>query len=135
MLLNVSPVLPGTLLRSVIEEIYRQLAICERQAVADEVVRRFASHHRDRATVLRLLATAQRLLPELKAGAAPLEQDVTAPTLVVWGEEDRMLPAGNAQLVRELIPHARVELLAGCGHCPQIERPQKVAELLLSLTG
>jgi pimeloyl-ACP methyl ester carboxylesterase len=134
MLLNLSPVLPGALLRSVIEEIYRQLAICEQPAVADEVVRRFASHHRDRATVLSFLATAQRLLPELKQ-SLPLEGDITAPTLVVWGEADRMLPAGNAQLVRELVPHARVELLAGCGHCPQIERPQKIAELLLSVTG
>jgi pimeloyl-ACP methyl ester carboxylesterase len=50
--------------------------------------------------------------------------------LVVWGERDRMVFSKGAERIVEALPDTRVELLPKCGHCPQIEEPDRLAELL-----
>lgn len=41
-----------------------------------------------------------------------------------------MLPVRNASLVCAQVPHARLEVIDRCGHCPQVERPRLTARLL-----
>ena len=48
---------------------------------------------------------------------------IRAPALVLWGAEDRLLPATSAEDFRRHIPGAQVELIPGCGHIPQLEQP------------
>jgi 3-oxoadipate enol-lactonase len=55
---------------------------------------------------------------------------IDAPTLVVHGTEDQMLPAANGELIARLIPGARLELLDGIGHMFWWEQPQRGAELV-----
>jgi pimeloyl-ACP methyl ester carboxylesterase len=55
---------------------------------------------------------------------------IHAPTLVVHGTEDRMLPVVNGKLIARLIPGARLELLHGVGHMFWWEQPQRSAELV-----
>jgi pimeloyl-ACP methyl ester carboxylesterase len=50
--------------------------------------------------------------------------DVRRPALVVWGEADRLLPR-ESLAVFSAIPGARVERLAGVGHVPQMEAPER----------
>ena len=56
---------------------------------------------------------------------------VTAPTLVVWGREDRLVPLVYGERYRDRIPGARLEVLPRCGHLPAIERPAELAEVAL----
>jgi len=58
-----------------------------------------------------------------------LEQ-ISAPTLVIHGTDDQMLPAVNGELVASLIPDARLELLDGVGHLFFWEQPERAAELI-----
>lgn len=61
----------------------------------------------------------------------PLYDRITAPTLVIWGEDDRWIPpARGAELARR-IPGARLELLANAGHLVQEDRPDELVRLLL----
>lgn len=55
---------------------------------------------------------------------------IAAPTLVVHGTFDRMIPAANGELIASLIPGARLELLAGVGHMFWWEQPERSAELI-----
>jgi len=48
---------------------------------------------------------------------------IRAPVLILWGAEDRLLPATSAEDFRRHIPGAQVELIPGCGHIPQLEQP------------
>jgi len=57
---------------------------------------------------------------------------ISAPTLVVHGSVDRILPVANAHAIAERIPGARLEILEGVGHLFWWERPQRSAELLLA---
>lgn len=53
--------------------------------------------------------------------------EVTAPTLILHGTEDAVVDPGNAALLGERIPGARVELFSGCGHLFFWEQPERFA--------
>ena len=55
---------------------------------------------------------------------------ISAPTLVIHGDEDQMLGVANARHIASLIPGARLEILERCGHIFWWERPQETAALV-----
>jgi pimeloyl-ACP methyl ester carboxylesterase len=56
--------------------------------------------------------------------------EIEAPTLVIHGDEDQMLPVSNAKAIAAAIPNARLEILEGVGHMFWIEEPARSAALL-----
>lgn len=60
----------------------------------------------------------------------PLLARITAPTLLLWGDKDAMIPISNAQDYVAAMPNARLVTLPGIGHLPQEEAP---AESLVKL--
>lgn len=54
---------------------------------------------------------------------APRLRSITAPTLLLWGERDQMIPIANAQDYLRLMPNARLVRLPGMGHVPFEESP------------
>ena len=124
-----SPVpVPQAALRRAVGSTYRVLAFASPRKADEAVVGAFTTHFGSRRDVIRLLATGRRVLPELRA---PYKlADVRCPVLVVWGERDRMVSHSGAEQIVAALPRTRVELLPRCGHCPQIEEPDRLAELL-----
>ncbi len=59
---------------------------------------------------------------------------LAAPTLVIHGTEDRMIPVANGRLIAETVPGARLEVLEGVGHLFFWERAAQAAELIGSHT-
>jgi pimeloyl-ACP methyl ester carboxylesterase len=45
------------------------------------------------------------------------------PTLVLWGDRDRIFPLAGGRALCRAIPNARLEVLPRCGHVPPTERP------------
>jgi pimeloyl-ACP methyl ester carboxylesterase len=127
-LLSLPTPLPELAVRTVVGRVYTVLAFAEPAKVPEGVVSMFTSHHRDRETVSGYLATARRLLPEL-ADAFRLHR-VRCPVLLIWGTRDRMVSHSGAERVSAALPNTAVELIEGCGHCPQLEATARVAELL-----
>jgi pimeloyl-ACP methyl ester carboxylesterase len=59
-----------------------------------------------------------------------LEQ-VKAPTLIAWGDKDRLLPMDrHANRFRREIPGVRFEVMRGLGHTPMWDDPGRIAELI-----
>ena len=56
--------------------------------------------------------------------------EITAPTLVIHGTADQMLPAGNGEAIAATIPGARYVPLEGVGHMFWVEQPERSAELV-----
>ncbi|MBI2941684.1 MAG: alpha/beta fold hydrolase [Chloroflexi bacterium] len=56
--------------------------------------------------------------------------EIAAPTLILWGDRDPVIPVAHAHIAARHIPNARLVILPGCGHCPQLERPEEVNRLL-----
>ena len=52
------------------------------------------------------------------------------PTMVIWGDQDRIIPVEHGYAVHEARPGSRLEVLAGVGHFPHVERPGDVVDLI-----
>jgi pimeloyl-ACP methyl ester carboxylesterase len=53
----------------------------------------------------------------------PLLRRIQAPTLLLWGEKDAMIPIANAADYLRELPHGKLTRLPGLGHVPQEEAP------------
>ena len=85
-----------------------------------EEVRLIAPHAKDELMGLanRNFAAARSLLPSLVAAARFTPPAVEAPTLLVWGAQDRLVPPVAMQAWLELLPQAESLLLEQAGHGP-----------------
>lgn len=52
------------------------------------------------------------------------------PTLIVWGDQDPIIPLRHGIDAHEAIPGSRLEILEGCGHFPHVEEPLRFVEVL-----
>lgn len=52
------------------------------------------------------------------------------PTLIVWGDQDRIIPVQHAHDAHDAIPGSRLEIFEGCGHFVHAEEPRRFATLL-----
>ena len=53
----------------------------------------------------------------------------TVPTLIVWGQQDRLIPPVYAEEYKRLLPSAEVAYIDQCGHDPTIEQPAEFARV------
>ena len=67
-------------------------------------------------------------LPHLLGG-------VQAPALVVCGAEDRVVPPSAGEIYARRLANARLEMVAGCGHCVEMEQPGRLAQLVTDFIG
>ncbi len=58
---------------------------------------------------------------------APLSATLSAPTLILWGANDEILPAGGARILQQAIARNRVVIIPECGHLPMLEKPRVTA--------
>ncbi|HEY2258431.1 MAG TPA: alpha/beta fold hydrolase [Solirubrobacteraceae bacterium] len=52
------------------------------------------------------------------------------PSLIVWGQRDRIIPVAHAQPAHQGMPGSRLELFEGAGHFPQLDDPLRFARTL-----
>ena len=74
-------------------------------------------------------AIVDRMGQQVLVDPVPLLRTITVPTLLLWGEQDAMIPFRNSADYLAALPHARLQALPGVGHLPQEEAPQTVAIL------
>lgn len=97
------------------DEIARSVALGGQPGMADFTLQ-----------MVRSLGTWRGVRPEWRA---QLARDVTRtprPTLIVWGEEDRVLPVSHMEEARRVFPDAECVRYPRTGHAPQLERPEDV---------
>ena len=58
----------------------------------------------------------------LRDDVRPLLPRISAPTLVVWGARDTLVPLAHGRRMRGKIPNARLLVLEGAGHNPMVDR-------------
>lgn len=75
-------------------------------------------------------ATGKFIWPIPDKGLKKRIHRVKAPTLIVWGKEDRLVPPVYADEFSRRIAGARVQTVDGAGHAPQLEQPEKVARMV-----
>lgn len=91
------------------------------------------------ATIRELVEIALKASPEILltqereldwAAIPPLLHTVTAPTLLIHGDGDVPVPVSLAQAIADAMPDARVHVVPGGGHRPDIRTPERVNPLI-----
>jgi pimeloyl-ACP methyl ester carboxylesterase len=131
--------LPHKLRRGIVE---RQLwsMFCDPDAldpsVADVVVDEFQRHYSSAGARVAFYASARNIYldrPFGDGGFYPRLAGLQPPALFVWGTHDKLIPAGFRRHVAEALPGAEQVVLDGCGHVPQVERPEQTVGMLRRL--
>jgi pimeloyl-ACP methyl ester carboxylesterase len=86
-------------------------------------------------------ANRQAFLCTMRAVIDPGGQSVSAmdrlylaahmPTLIVWGDKDKIIPPMHADKAHEAMPNSRLAVMEGVGHYPHAEDPVRFAEILV----
>ena len=99
----------------------------------------FLKEHENLALELELKGsrfTTSETIARHGAAAAAFElherlPSISAPTLIVHGAEDPIVPAKNGEILATCIPHSEYIELKDVGHLPAVERPLEVADCVL----
>jgi pimeloyl-ACP methyl ester carboxylesterase len=71
-------------------------------------------------------------LPQWESDFARRLPALSKPTLILWGDHDRLFPPKVAHEMQALIPHSTLHMIPNAGHIPQWEQPRLVNEYLLA---
>jgi pimeloyl-ACP methyl ester carboxylesterase len=128
-LLLSSPVpLPEFVVRDAVARVYRVLAFADPRGADPAVVASFTRHLRSQRDLAAVLEIGHRLFGEL---SDPFRLDqVRCPVLLIWGDRDRMVYSTGADRVLREVPGSQIEVIEHCGHCPQLEATERLADLL-----
>jgi abhydrolase domain-containing protein 6 len=75
---------------------------------------------------------------DLAAAPLALEREIEGlpvPTLIVWGDHDRLVDVSGAAILKSVLPKAEVVVLPDVGHIPMVEQPEESAKAFLRFRG
>ena len=101
----------------------------DRRFLYRRVNQRVWSSGQRRAYLSTLRQVARWTVREQRDWAQRLPQ-LAAPTLVIWGEQDQIMPVENAHALLQIKPSATLVVVPGVGHLPHQERPQAVLQAI-----
>ena len=108
---------PRFMAKSSVENVYSDKAL-----ITEELV--------DRYFELTLREGNRQALADRMTGMEDLStvseiKTITQPTLILWGEEDHLIPLANAHLFHTNLPNDTLVVLKNSGHVPMEENPNK----------
>src|SRR6266545_2872065 len=77
----------------------------------------------------------RQVMAGMRFDAARRVHAISAPTLVIHGADDQVVPVANAPLLAQEIPNAQVRIIAGAGHLVFIERAAQVNQAIIEFLG
>lgn len=116
----------GLLIESVLKEIVHDPAL-----LTPAVIER-SNRNRQRPGTIRPIMAVRENLPLWESGFATRIGAVTHPTLVIWGEEDRVFPIAVGEELHQAIKGSRFTRIPNAGHIPQWEQPDLVNQSLIA---
>lgn len=108
---------PALITKELVESSYQLAALPKAQKYFLSTLREFANFCGQRAE--NILSIVDNLAT------------ITAPTLILWGQQDRILPVTHAHVAQGRIPNAELHILNPCGHLLQLERSEEFNAFVL----
>jgi len=63
---------------------------------------------------------------------APLLKEIKLPTLIIWGERDKMTPLEDGYLMSQEINGSSLRIVPNAGHALNLEKPEELAEIIIN---
>jgi pimeloyl-ACP methyl ester carboxylesterase len=89
-------------------------------------VRVYAEHLKKPGAKQTILQTARQVIPSDIEGLSQKYSQIATPTLILWGEEDELVPLSMGQRLHIAIPDSKLMVFENIGHAPQEEHPAGV---------
>lgn len=115
----------GVMIESVLKEI-----VYDPSLLTPAVIER-SNRNRQRPGVIPPLMTVRDTLPLWESGFAKRIGEIDHPTLIVWGEEDRVFPVSVGEDLQRTIKRSSLVRIPKAGHIPQWERPDLVNQAMI----
>ncbi len=71
------------------------------------------------------MTTLEKVRPHVPLDLTAELPSLLVPTLILWGQNDQIIPVSYAHEFARLIPNASLRIIQNCGHLPQIEKPEE----------
>jgi 3-oxoadipate enol-lactonase len=118
--------------RYMYEKIFGEAFVTAAGAERLETMRQnFHQRYHDRTTALIRLTEAQDPFFAALAARIPEYRAITAPALVVAGDEDRVMAPKVQKKITSILPNSRFEVIENAGHVVYLEQPDRFFELIL----
>ena len=91
-----------------------------------------SNRNRQRPGLIKPILSARENLPLWESGFARRIEEIVHPTLVIWGEEDRVFPIAVGEELHQTIERSQFIRIPQAGHIPQWERPNVVNQELIT---
>jgi pimeloyl-ACP methyl ester carboxylesterase len=85
---------------------------------------------RTRQAFLRTLRSVVDYRGQAVSALTKLHVAAQLPTVLIWGDHDRIIPVAHAYAAHDALEGSRLEVLEGIGHFPHVEAPAAVADIL-----
>lgn len=121
---------PEIVVREIVGRVYRAMVFARPGGIDPSAISSFTRHVASKRDVVRILGTGHSLVAELRDNPFRLER-IGCPVLLVWGELDRMVYSSGSERVLQAVMDSEMVVIGDCGHCPQVECPDRMAELLV----
>ena len=92
-------------------------------AITPDRFERYQRYFRGRGLAYTLRATIRCIDPEAYVNIGEQYRELAVPTLIIWGEEDRIVKLKYGRMLHEDLPGSRLKIIERCGHNPHEERP------------
>jgi pimeloyl-ACP methyl ester carboxylesterase len=107
-----------------------RLAYFDRRKIEPSFVEEYAAPLRSTNGRAALIATARAIIPPDIEELIAQYRTIRAPTLLLWGRQDRIVPLSFASRLEQAMPAAHWRILDDCGHIPQEELPHLALPIL-----
>ena len=98
------------------------------KVATDELVDRVFEIANNRISVLKLLGYAKSAIRHNMANDI---QNITIPTCLIWGANDKVTPPHVAEEFNKLMPNSDLHWIPLCGHAPMWENPEAFSKIIL----
>ncbi|HEX4671306.1 MAG TPA: alpha/beta hydrolase [Solirubrobacteraceae bacterium] len=104
------------------------------QPIADEQVKSWVAPLADKRIRADLATVVRGIDPADTVAAGERLRDFDGPALIAWGAEDRIFPFSDAEHLAAILPNARLERIPNARAFVQLDAPERLAELIGSVT-
>ncbi len=77
-----------------------------------------------------LITTAKKIVPKNTDDITSKYKEIKIPTLIIWGEYDKIIPLSIGRRLKQAIPNSKLAVIHDCGHMPQEEKPKETVEII-----
>jgi len=115
--------------KSIIQQVLPRVYF-DNRLITEEVINGYSAPLNLKGTKSAFVALAKGLIPSDIDDIEKQVPTIKHKTLIIWGEEDRIIPLALAKRLHQEISHSTLHIIPQCGHAPQEEKPEIVNSLV-----